>query len=77
LYDISVDPEERHDLSTTNRAALVNLTARMYALIPSLYQSDVVKDNNGTYDCEGALRKARGPYAKATGTAAWFGPWLK
>jgi hypothetical protein len=77
LYDISVDPEERNDLSTSNRAALVNLTARMYALIPSLYQSDVVKDNNGTYDCEGALREARGPYAKATGTAAWFGPWLK
>ena len=77
LYDISVDPEERHDLAKTNPTALANLTARIYALIPSLYQSDIVKGNNGTYDCQGALRAARGPYAKATGTAAWFGPWLK
>ena len=37
--------------------ALSNMTAQLYSLIPTLYQSDIVDDNNGTYDCEGCLAK--------------------
>lgn len=76
LYDILADPEERSDLATSNPEALHNLTSRIYELVPSLFQSDAVTDNYGTYDCAGCLKQARGPYAKATGTPAWFGPWL-
>jgi|EP01046_Picozoa_sp_COSAG06_P039161 hypothetical protein len=53
------------------------MTAKLYAMIPTLYQSDIVEDNNGTYDCSGCLGKARGELAHATGTDAWFGPWLQ
>jgi hypothetical protein len=53
------------------------MTARLYELVPTLYQSDATADNNGTYDCAGCLGAARGVYASSTHTNAWFGPWLK
>eukprot|EP01052_Picozoa_sp_SAG31_P023057 SAG31_NODE_1870_length_7027_cov_6.614319_3_plen_207_part_00 len=76
LYDIIADPGERSDLAAIEKDALQNMTAKLYAMVPSLYQSDLVADNNGTYDCTGCLRKARGAYATSTHTNAWFGPWL-
>lgn len=63
-------------MALVDPGALSNLTAQLYSLIPTLYQSDIVDDNNGTYDCDGCLAKARGAYASATGKDAWFGPWL-
>jgi hypothetical protein len=57
LYDIIADPEERRDLALIDPGALSNMTAQLYSLIPTLYQSDIVDDNNGTYDCEGCLAK--------------------
>ena len=76
LFDIIADPEERNDLALIDPGALANMTAKLYDLVPTLYQSDIVPDNNGTYDCDGCLTKARGAYASATGKASWFGPWL-
>ena len=69
--------QERNDLALIDPGALANMTAKLYAMIPTLYQSDIVEDNNGTYDCSGCLGKARGELAHATGTDAWFGPWLQ
>lgn len=75
LYDIIADPGEFNDLSAAQPTDLKRLTDALDAYIPTLFQSDRVADNNGTYDCVNCLNKARGYYAKATGQA-WFGPWL-
>lgn len=75
LYDIIADPEERNDLAKSRPADLARLTKALNSYIPTLFQSDLVSDNNGTYDCQGCLLKARGAYKVETGKP-WFGPWL-
>ena len=75
IFDIIADPEERINLAASRPADLKRLAAALNAYIPTLYQSDLVAGNNGTYDCAGCLSKARGDYAKAAGRP-WFGPWL-
>ena len=75
LFDIVEDPGEWHNLAATRPADLKRLTDALNTYIPSLFQSDRVAGNNGTYDCGGCLGKARGDYQKATGRP-WFGPWM-
>lgn len=75
LFNITADPSEYHNLATSQPDNLKRLADMLNGYVPSLFQSDRVEGNNGTYDCVGCLTKARGTYAKATGQP-WFGPWL-
>jgi hypothetical protein len=75
LFDIIADPSEYHNLAASQPADLERLADTLHKYIPSLFQSDRVAGNNGTYDCYGCLHKAREVYGKAAGQP-WFGPWL-
>lgn len=76
LYNITSDPEERHDLAkqTEFQTVFATLTARMSELAKGVFQSDHQSDNKGAYDCEACLEASLGMWKQATGRQ-WFGPW--